>query len=57
MKALEEAPLSPTQPMEGEEVRDREACVYGCSTPAFEVYLTAIVACFPISRQRLRKSF
>ena len=48
-------PEQPEQP--GKEVRDREACAYGCSTPAFEVYLTAIVACFPISRQRLRKSF
>jgi len=32
------------------EVRDREACVYGCGTPVLEVCLTAIVAFFPVSR-------
>jgi len=53
----EEAPVAatvdPTQLVA--KVRDREACVYGCGTPVLEVCLTAIVAFFPISRQRLRR--
>jgi len=50
--ALEEAPVAATVDSTQlvAKVRDREACVYGCGTPVLEVYLTAIVAFFPVSR-------